>query len=537
MAAMGSLATYDSIIPEEGGQWEKLDNHVVADLHRRFWGVSMRDEETKWRATQPENESMDVDETAEEDEGEGDETGAGCYILTLGTPDLECQKLWIRKDYIRLYDFCQKYMESRREGQQAPSLVITGQTGIGKSYWIYYAMRRRLAEKKPVIWYRDSTLFLFVEEGVYQTPEHFRSTTLKTLVWTLVDSDESPSGVPSRLAVRGTKHFITFTTYPQPDRWQHMEKSTDYSDKRIDEMYDQFGPTPRICFDLLHNKHRLAQYKTRYNDALKGLSLETLCSWVSDTRKFSMDTVSETIFLLKRVPKKELRQANLDDSDDMDLVYSSLEPLSLGIKVVLQNLLWYEPRSEQLRLYKHLADLEGTRYITGLVFRALGHSKLQSTTRLELVPMVKRGSGPSGGSGKLPRWHSDHGSGANPSSVRQIDFAAVDLDLYSSRPCQIKDGVYYSPIARNQEAFDSFLMADQKLYIFQFTIGSDHLIKKGILSLFSLESLPPRANWHFVFVVPPGLEISCPQPRDSDLKELLDEMKLFSMVLNPSTEE
>ncbi|KAH9079497.1 hypothetical protein EDB83DRAFT_2503931 [Lactarius deliciosus] len=441
---------------------------------------------------------MDVDETAEEDEDEdeGNETGAGCYILTLGTPDLECQKLWIRKDYIRLYNFCQ-------------------------NYWIYYAPRRRLAEKKPVIWYRDSTLFLFVEEGVYQAPEHFRSTTLKTL---------SPSGVPSRLAVRGTKHFITFTTYPQPDRWKHMEKSTDCAicimnpwtrkeiskaDKRIDEMYDQFGPTPRICFDLLHNKYRLAQHKTRYNDALKGLSLETLCSWVSDTRKFSMDTVSETIFLLKRVPKKELRQANLDDSDDMDLVYSSMEPLSLGVKSVLRDRLWYESQPEQLRLYKHLADLEGTRYITGLVFKALGHSKLQSTTRLELVPMVKGGSGPSGGSGKLPRWYSDHGSGANPSSVRQIDIAAVDLDLYSSHPRQIKDGVYYSSIARNQAAFDSFIMVDQKLYIFQFTIG---------------------ANWHFVFVVPPGLEISCPQPRDSDLKELPAEMKLFSMVLNPGYE-
>lgn len=49
----------------------------------------------------------------------------------------------------------------------------------GKSYWNYYAMRRCLAEKKPVMWYRASVLFLFVEEGVYQSPTYFRSTELK----------------------------------------------------------------------------------------------------------------------------------------------------------------------------------------------------------------------------------------------------------------------------------------------------------------------------------------------------------------------
>src|SRR6266571_5811755 len=60
----------------------------------------------------------------------------------------------------------------------------------GKSYWVLYALRRRLAEGKPVIWYRASTRFLFVNEGVYETPKDFLSTDLNTRVWTLVDSDE-----------------------------------------------------------------------------------------------------------------------------------------------------------------------------------------------------------------------------------------------------------------------------------------------------------------------------------------------------------
>jgi len=99
----------------------------------------------------------------------------------------------------------------------------------GKSFWVFYALRRCLAEKKPVIWYHESTPFLFVEDGVYKAREHFGPTTHKTLVWTLVDSDESPSGVPSRLTVKGTQHFIIFNTSPQPMRWKHMEKSTNWA--------------------------------------------------------------------------------------------------------------------------------------------------------------------------------------------------------------------------------------------------------------------------------------------------------------------
>ncbi|KAI9446377.1 hypothetical protein H4582DRAFT_555902 [Lactarius indigo] len=212
---MGSLATHDSIIPKRMDQWDELDNDVVAEPHRRFWGVSMQDEETKWRATQSENETMGVDELAEEDEDKGDETGAGCYVLTLGIPDLECQKLWIRKDYIRLYDFYQKYQESCRK-KAGGSLTCHHRT-TRHCYWVYYALRRRLSEKNPVIWYREGTLFLFVE-GVCQVPEHFRSSGLKTIVWTLVDSDESSRGVPPYLAVRGTKHFIISSTSPQSSR-------------------------------------------------------------------------------------------------------------------------------------------------------------------------------------------------------------------------------------------------------------------------------------------------------------------------------
>ncbi len=120
-------STYDSIIPKTGAQWPRLHNtHALARLHRKFWGQSMQGE--------PENKSLNVDwdEDAEEDEEDG--IGPGCYILDLGIPDIGRSKLWIRREYIRLYKYYNEYLESRRKEQVPPSVVITGQPGIGERF-------------------------------------------------------------------------------------------------------------------------------------------------------------------------------------------------------------------------------------------------------------------------------------------------------------------------------------------------------------------------------------------------------------------
>ncbi len=134
------------------------------------------------------------------------------------------------------------------------------------------------------------------------------------------------------------------------------------------------------------------------------------------------------------------------------------------------------------------------------MFESLAQSKLQQGIKLKLVPMVKRESGGSGRRKKLPRWHSDHGDGANPSSARQIDFIPARTEGYSSSPGQIEDKVYYVLEAEDQVAFDSFIMSDTKLYIFQFSIGSNHLI----LSLYRNHY---RQRWAGILCLsfPPGL--------------------------------
>jgi hypothetical protein len=68
---------------------------------------------------------------------------------------------------------------------------------------------------------------------------------------------------------------------------------------------------------------------------------------------------------------------------------------------------------------------------------------------------------------KKPQWHSNHG-GEDPSSVQPIDIMPLRTNVYEgSRPDQIEDKVYYVPKTKNQVAFNSFIMADGNLYIFQ----------------------------------------------------------------------
>jgi len=149
---------------------------------------------------------------------------------------------------------------------------------------------------------------------------------------------------------------------------------------------------------------------------------------------------------------------------------------------------------------------------------------------LDLIPMVKMQSGGSGQGKNLLRWHIHS---ANSTPVRQIRIKPKCTEPYpASGPDQIKDKVYYVPKAPNQVAFDSFIMAKKKLYIFQFT-GSDHPIKNGTIPFFSqYKRLPAKADWYFVYVVPPGSGVSCPQTWDPDLKAL-PEMNLCFAVTDP----
>jgi len=102
--------------------WSKLvDSDDFSQLRSKFWGKKIEDEARDWRTSHPEVK-----------DDEEDDIFPGCYALNLGI-ELTVEKLWVRQDYIRIYQYCEMRYAAGLTSvtQNARSVVITGQPGIG----------------------------------------------------------------------------------------------------------------------------------------------------------------------------------------------------------------------------------------------------------------------------------------------------------------------------------------------------------------------------------------------------------------------
>ena len=81
-------------------------------------------------------DQMDTDENQMDNDENQMKTGvtqAG-FPLRFNIPDLKPSTLWVREDYESLYDWCMYYFNRRNvdSGSKPPSVIITGQPGIGE---------------------------------------------------------------------------------------------------------------------------------------------------------------------------------------------------------------------------------------------------------------------------------------------------------------------------------------------------------------------------------------------------------------------
>ena len=92
---------------------------------------------------------------------------------------------------------------------------------------LVYVLRRRCAEKKPVIWYDGIVGYIFVDDGVYKMTPDFHDNEFKIFVWTLVDSDQALDGVPPELVRNRTRLFVIYASSPDSYRWKRLHKTVD----------------------------------------------------------------------------------------------------------------------------------------------------------------------------------------------------------------------------------------------------------------------------------------------------------------------
>jgi hypothetical protein len=143
------LASVIGSRPEVLKEWEPFkssSDSLPAQWHEKFWGKSMAEEEQKWRDAQLlkplegsglGNEPWGGDESMymgmSEAEGLDDDVIEGCYSLEVDIEGFAYPRIWIRAEYIRIYNALESHYAEPSYPYLAPSAVITGQPGIGES--------------------------------------------------------------------------------------------------------------------------------------------------------------------------------------------------------------------------------------------------------------------------------------------------------------------------------------------------------------------------------------------------------------------
>jgi len=309
-----------------------------------------------------------------------------------------------------------------------------------------------------------------------------------------------------------------------------LPETIDYT--RINDIYDRFGPTPRLCIDYSFDLDMLVEHERKVNKVVSNVTAVQLEQLFKDAGSLDMDTVSHTICLISREQRDDMHSGVV------------VAPITSSIRSILVKQVRSIERAEQIRLYKLFAKVPGSRAVAGIFFEALAQRYLQEGTVLELIPMVRLKPGQkkksdSADDEKKPQWYSSHLFLDNVSleaSRQEALEQVLTINIYPSEtleftedgPSHIIPDVFYVPEVTNHEALDSFLLLDGCLYIFQFTIGKNHGIKPGLIRfLEKCPGVPLMKDWRFLFVIEPILTLVCPQPWLLKMHEL----HLYSAVL------
>lgn len=509
----------------------------------KFWGKKIKDDTRRPRRSP----IIQVDPT--------NDIGPECHVLDLGI-GFKDSKLWVRQDYIRIYDYCERRHEEgpSSASAKARSVVITGQPGVGKTCWVSYAVRRRLGEKKPFLWYLGRVCYLFVKNGVFrQSVKNVSAEEFAPFLWAFVDAGECRTGVPEKL-IDSTNLYIMFTTSPTPERWSTLSKYTkaaviimntwsleeirlaakiqgltDEQQVLAEDYFTKVGPIPRMCIDFAEDPNLLVRYEKHCEAMVEGLTSDSLRHFVLHAGFLDLDAESHwhPIFIIRR-----------SEVDDLEGAY--LEPISADAERKIMATIHGLQSLERVKLYYRFASVKAARAVAGLVYKSLGHTRVQEGITLIIKPMIK--------SRKQTFFHwnspveeqasdsTDQASNGSNSmdqddSVTSVSFPPKTEIIYKGILRSVKPNRLYVPEVRNQGTFDSFFILDHFLYIFQFTMTENHSIKKGIEESLSVRpnKLPPKTNWRFVFVTPPDCEVDV--KATSEVEQSLEGVTLYSAHL------
>ena len=282
----------------------------------------------------------------------------------------------------------------------------------------------------------------------------------------------------------------------------------------INDVFDRFGPTPRLCIEYAHEQAHLHDYKDKLRETISELTIEHLERLFKDSRSLSMNAHSQKICLINR-------KGDLPGQTVVTTITRFIEQ-RLGSQFRKMT------RADQICLYQRFAKVPDSSALAGILFEAAGQGQLQDGIKLDIMPMVRLSESRQG---SLPQWHS--GPLVNKLALdesRQQDLEEqIKINIPEPEVAEYGDGgllsitanILYLPQSTNQVALDSFILFEKFLYIFHFAVGEKHDIKSGLVDwLGRCSGVPPMTHWRFVFVMEPNQHLTCPQPRSLNLRKL-----------------
>ncbi|PKK64378.1 hypothetical protein RhiirC2_869335 [Rhizophagus irregularis] len=355
-------------------------------------------------------------------------------------------------------------------------LRITGNPGIGKTYFGYYLLYL-LAQKDVTIVYdnhHETKPIIFEGNNAYVSNSDGIDVYLRKLaVWYIVDGKEPKDVKAKTILICSPKknHYKNFDKYEgvvtiryMPTwKWEEIARcrkelyEKKVSNKKARDCFRKWGGIPRFVLER-------ANYKThqdKLNSAIKRSKMDIF------------DYIGESI-----------GDDNLDKYGE--IAYTETVLKFASNKVMKLVTLKLESRIRQRLLEKTKADTGNT--LLGTSFEYLAHRILRNGGKFDIRPLDKY-------SGEVS---------SDPDAV--VDLHTQDEQLYFSKNNidVIENKMYYQPTEKNFPSIDSIIAPNK---VFQMTLAENHPIKTSGLKLLYKKFGGDSAQHlvYFYFVVPEHL--------------------------------
>ncbi|KDQ20868.1 hypothetical protein BOTBODRAFT_183582 [Botryobasidium botryosum FD-172 SS1] len=343
---LSQLMTMPAMLPE--GWHPVTPLHEFANFHAKFWGKDQSFSVT------PLGANGDTGNLGLLKAGTVDSRNRAHFaprVLHIGIPNITGFML-IREEYELMYKYLCYHLEQAREDENAgpPAAVVTGQPGIGKSMWIWYALWRRCTQKEPTfVHWEDGKALLFSEEGVHIVALEMYRVAEPQVPWALIDADRTWQGPPASYF---TAAYTIYVSAPTRSNWSRASRLTNLAEfimnpwskaeilqiapyyknvnlSQLHHIFDTYGPTPRLCFQISRAPGQLAAYKHDLDEAINATTPQKLLALFSSKASvFEMDEASLKICLLTRTFNPTNNTEGAGPADESQFHSNSTQSLS-----------------------------------------------------------------------------------------------------------------------------------------------------------------------------------------------------------------